>query len=58
MPAHRCSYLGLQVGHGLVKGLWRRPLVVTQNGNGPVGSVVGEQLLGHRLQLCGRASGE
>lgn len=41
----RCdSHLGLQVLHGLLKCLGWSPLVVTQDGHGPVGPVVGQDL--------------
>lgn len=38
-------HLSLQVGHGLLEGLWWRPLVVTENCNRTVRSVIGQQLL-------------
>lgn len=41
----RCSnseYLALKVHHGLLEGLRRSPLVVTQNGNRSVGTVIGK----------------
>lgn len=43
----RCSnseYLALKVHHGLLEGLRRSPLVVTQNGNRSVGTVIGKDL--------------
>lgn len=46
-------YLGLKVGHGLVKGLWWRPLVVTENSDGSVGPVVGQYFLCHIVRLFG-----
>lgn len=42
--ANRFSYLSLQVLHRLLKCLRWSPLVVTQDGHSPVGSVVGQDL--------------
>ena len=47
----RCSYLGLKVSHRLIKSLWRRPLVVTQNSDCSVSPVVGQQFLCHTVRL-------
>ena len=38
-------YLLLHVLHGLGMCLWHSALMVTQNGHGPVGSVVGEEFV-------------
>lgn len=48
------SYLCLKVSHRLIKGLWRRPLVVAQDSNRSVCPVVGKQLLCHTVHLYGR----
>lgn len=48
-----CSYLGLEVSHGLLEGLWRCPLVVTENSNCSVSPVVGQQLLCLVVRLLG-----
>lgn len=50
----RGSYLSLKVSHWLIKGLWRRPLVVTQNSNCSVSPVVGQQFFGHTVLLFGK----
>lgn len=47
------GYLGLKVSHGLIEGLRRSPLVVTQDGHGSVSPVVREQLLGAAVWLFG-----
>lgn len=38
------SHLFLEDLHGLGKGFWYRPLMVAQDGHGPVRSVVGQEL--------------
>lgn len=43
-PGQGWGYLALQVHHGLLEGLRRSPLVVTQNGNRSVGTVIGKDL--------------
>lgn len=37
-------HFGLKVRHGLLEGLWRRPLVVAENCHGSVGAVIRQQL--------------
>ena len=45
-------YLGLQVLHGLLEGLGRSSLVVTEDGHRPVGPVVGQDLPGEVVLGC------
>lgn len=53
------GYLALQVHHGLLKGLRWSPLVVTQNGNRSVGTVVGKDLRWDVIIRCkAKESGE
>ena len=59
---HVWVYLGLQVQHGLLKGLGWRPLVVTEYSDGTIGPVVRQDLGWDALIRCaqreeiGRAS--
>ena len=45
-------YLGLQVEHGLLKGLGWRPLVVTEYSDGTIGPVVRQDLGWDALIRC------
>lgn len=53
------GYLALQVHHGLLKRLRWSPLVVTQNGNRSVGTVIGKDLRWDVIIRCkAKESGE
>ena len=49
---HVWVYLGLQVQHGLLKGLGWRPLVVTEYSDGTIGPVVRQDLGWDALIRC------
>ena len=49
-------YLGLQVLHGLLKGLWWGSLVVTEDGHCPIGPVVRQDLAGEVVIGCAQGT--
>jgi len=45
------AYFLLQILHGFLMSLGHRTLMVTENGDGTIGPIIGEQFLGNRCAV-------